>query len=1454
MGFFGNNTTSGGPEKQRGSRLFRCLAELLFVLAAAFAGVSAAWPVLHLCEEAPPLGLASYFGMFNASAMIGTGHGFVLGSEDALPELKAFLHGEKRQLTLPEADTTSALISRFTEPFVLSHCYLVLSLGWWWRLMGVSMHSFMLFVALLYAVTAAVLYGLFRLGCGRIMSLLGALCVATSPLWLDMATSLRDFAKAPFVLAFLLLAVWAVLRRFSGRGLLAWALATGILLGFGWGFRQDLLACFLPALLLPWVVQVAGHGAWRWRAASCLLLLTSIAVVGSPVISAMRANNGAVSVHTLMQGFSERSESAMSFGDASYVQHMDWGDPSAHAVAAAYAVREGDIPPMGMFHSPSYVVAARRYIAETMRTFPADFFRRGLASAFSIPGAAADACRANNTPPPGTSPWIPWWARIHRPLAEHVETFGVLYVLLALAVGFAVNFRASVLLAMLGVYIGAYPSLLFQTRHAFHLSFVPFWAMLWLLVVAGRTLARRACLGFGGYRIPWRPVVRASAGILAFLALLAVTGWCLDRLQTRSVDRVLERYRAASLEPVPFREVPHKDGWVLVEPLKPVPGLGPEASVAPFEAAQALLALQLDWAPPVFPVRMVYEGGFVVDFTQDVYPLVKDLSKKTPLTCFLPVLELNWPASANVGRYGEGKAERGRFVGIAVPESRRDRVRGLFRVANAAQFPLHLFITVPDDRSQFIADKLSPWTKRWELCRAKWGGRPDETVSGLCRAALRYPYDGRIRHALEALLEAHHDPFVWSQAWPVLASLNPDRCAEAGLVLDRFSEECSAAGDLQAAVGLYRTAIHVAPDAQWHKLNLGKTYERLGRKTDALAQYLEVLAREPESAELANHVDQMYDEEKDPTGRLAAWQALCGQHPSAFVPAHHLALAYAASGNVERALSEHERAFNISPEHAAQLMDYGRTLLDAGQWQRAAEMFRKAAAGDRTLAPSGADHCVKAADDRLKAGDAQNAIWLYRQAIELRPDDHWLRIETATALKTAGDLQGALAALAAAITQAPDEYAALQMDQLLESGATPEERVSRWRALATEHAECIECLVHLGMALEKAGKTEEAQREYEAALQADVNRQPARVRLGTIMAAHGREAEGLALVDQAVAADPSIAYSGAQAFADAAARKAGDGDMARAEELYRRAVSLAPNDGWHRVHLGEVLAGAGKPDEGAEQFLSLLRERPESPYCASQLDALLVKYRPEKRLETWKVLSAAHPDAAIPQFYLGKSLESLERWDDAAAAYQASFKINPGLQDAWIARAVLEVSGGNAEEGIKELLSMSQVPGLPKEGVIAALDDAARRLREKGEMHAALGAYSKGLTVFHDAPPLLFGQSEALEQAGDRAGAMDACVRLLTVAPESPKTAGRLDTLCKSAGPDSQPCTELWKGIVQAHPDAAVPQLHLGLALEALGDMAGAEAAYRQALSRDPKVEVESTLFNKIRNAGSGVQ
>jgi len=110
-----------------------------------------------------------------------------------------------------------------------------------------------------------------------------------------------------------------------------------------------------------------------------------------------------------------------------------------------------------------------------------------------------------------------------------------------------------------------------------------------------------------------------------------------------------------------------------------------------------------------------------------------------------------------------------------------------------------------------------------------------------------------------------------------------------------------------------------------------------------------------------------------------------------------------------------------------------------------------------------------------------------------------------------------------------------------------------------------------------------------------------------------------------------------------------------------------------------------------------------------------------------------------------------------------------------------------------------------------------------------------------------------LEAAGDSAGALDEYRAVVEAAPESPKSSASIDALLYGRG-EKTARVEEWKRLVSLHPDAAVPQLHLGLALEASGDLAGAEAAFGQALSRDPKVEADSALFRQVKKAGAEVR
>ena len=1104
----GGNGTSApdAPLRRWRGPARRAVAELPFLLAAAVVAAVAVWPVLEVHRDGLKSDVASYFEIFNASAMFATGHGLVEGAEGHYPELRAFLHCESTKLATPaNPDAVTTFPLRY--PFARSHYYLLLSVGCWWRVFGVSVASFLAFAGVVYVLCILTVYALFRAGCGRVVSLLGALCMATSPAWLMMAPSLRDFSKAPFVLAFLALAGWCARGRLSGRGLVGWSLLTGFLLGAGWGFRSDLLVCLPPALLLPWVVRVdAAHGR-RWRLTAATALLLAFSTLGTPVFLATHNNGGALYVHSMMQGLSDQSESAMSFGDASYTGFSNWCDPSAHAAAAAYALNRGDLPPMENFDSPSYLQAARLYFSEMIRTFPADFFRRGLASAWSVSGVAASVCRGDHAAGTETAPVLDRWIRLHQPLAAHLETFGMLYLLLALAVACALNLRTAAILAVLAVYIGAYPSLLYQTRHVFHLTCLYYLAPAWLLVQSGRWVCNRMRARSAGPIL--RPLLRAAAGAAVFLSLLAGTGWCLDRVQQRSVHRLLEQYRDVRLESVPYRETPHGDGWVLFAPVKPVPGLEPERDLEIYEAATALLVLRLEGGAPVFPVRMVYAHGSVTDFTQEFYPLLEQGSDAGGFNCFLPVIELAWPGP--VSGDASGAATRGRFLGVAVPVAQRSRVAGLSRVTNAAQTPYPLFMAVPDDLERFVQPKSGPWNRLWPLLSVCCAGTPLDRAERLAEVAERYPHDAAARRALEQLTDSTPDPLVQVLAWQTLAGLHPDRVTDAGVELDRLAERLGAAGDNESALRVYKAAVTVASAALWHRENLGKQYERMGRSKDALEQYILRLSAQPDSPDIADRVDRLFD--GDHAAALAFWRELAERYPDAFVPAHHLARACRAVGDVPGALAAHERASALKADQPQQLLEFGADLLAAKQWDRAVGTLRQAVRLEDTLAPAAADLCAKAAADRLGAGDAATAAALAKEAALFRPEDRSLRMEAAAAMKAAGDVAGAVAAVSEVMASSPDEYVAAQLDQLME-GFAPEDSVSRWRMLADGNPKCMACRVHLGAALERAGRPDEARQVYEDTLRVEPELPAALLRLGSLLTEQGRENEGLPMVDR----------------------------------------------------------------------------------------------------------------------------------------------------------------------------------------------------------------------------------------------------------------------------------------------------------------------------------------------------
>ena len=378
-------------------------------------------------------------------------------------------------------------------------------------------------IALAYGIVVLLVYGILRLGGNRLLSIAGAVLFATSPLVLFHLPSMRDFFRAPPILATILVCGYLVSRPLSRRKLLALSLLLGAGIGLGTGFRQDAIIC-LPAA--AGIVLVFTRGTadkplpWKWRMLAVLLLTGAFYVPARPAVK-MTRDTGGNNAFYLLQGFSGSSMEALHTGRPSYYPIYSSSDYVVHGAICAYdnALHESErmaynlevacakafwrlqgivmlplmpgraaLPLILGFSREAFVdrglaiwsydaeQTARDILYRLAMTFPADIISKwyGAAVVCVRDTPVKDMCILNVDLAEG---WrLEPLRLLHLRLAAHLERWGAWYALAALLVLSARNARFAFVLALLLCYFCGYTSLCFQWRHAFHLQFVAFWA------------------------------------------------------------------------------------------------------------------------------------------------------------------------------------------------------------------------------------------------------------------------------------------------------------------------------------------------------------------------------------------------------------------------------------------------------------------------------------------------------------------------------------------------------------------------------------------------------------------------------------------------------------------------------------------------------------------------------------------------------------------------------------------------------------------------------------------------------------------------------------------------------------------------------------------------------------------------------------------------------------------
>jgi len=1438
---------------------FYSLFSFLIVAFTVIAGGVLAWGVSRTVHGASESPLGDLLPSFGPAALFASGRGMILPLNGVPPELDAFLNGRAAQFdpaSLPENFSGPHIFGSYTDTFPLTHWLLFYSVGWAWRLFGIHYGALHLLAGVLGAFTAAALYSLFRLGMNRIFACAGALLTLLLPPFLLLMPSLRDFSKAPFILLFMAVSGLCFSRRRAPRFLFLASPALALVPGIGYGFRQDILICLpVACLVLAALPLKSGYHPFL-RAAAAVLFLALFAFVAAPVLRGMRHESGSVTTHTLFQGLSREAEQTMYFGDASYDLLLTPSDPETHAVVNAHARMHGMTEPMSLYLSPAYARAGRTLFREWALTFPADLFARGLASIESVQRLAAltlDSPQyAKMEATVGTWPLFRW----HHGYTAWIEPAGPFLVAAAL---FLIGLRSRrAMLAVLLVlgYFMAYPSLLFQVRHAFHLTFVVPWAGLYVLqrLVHGPILlfsrplreAFRLKRGEGAY------TGRALAGTLGIIVVLVAGCFlvlCLLRVvQSVTVRRMMASYRSAARVPVPTT-CEDADAYRLFRPAKRLPGLEDSWNLPLGDAATAYIAVCLEPSDYAFPIQVRYQprrGAYLT--RQFIVPASAEGAGET--LYFIPLYELadynpvefllakhrfNNTPLANLLLHPLGTNQ---FVGIGLRPDAARLFKTMYYIDSHAHLPWLLYLRLQEDGKNFEPYKRFGWEKAARMLPVEFRflttGNAEDAIADYFALLTRFPgyrpYAARIRELIP-LLPA---PAGRADALFGLSGYELYTGGGFSMELAEIAGTLAASGDFEQAETIYRRAAALAPEDLWHQTHLADMLLALGSTAEAITLYAGVLQKAPESPYSAVQFDRACRQTEQADYRLAFWESLRDQAPQAMVPGLHLARALEDHNRWEEAASLYERLLETHKGNGEIEMRYGVLVAVTTEFARGRALMDQALEKAPELKSLYINELTRLAGLYTEAGNHAFAEAIYWEVASMSPEDPEHVIHLADMLADRGETEKAIEQYTLVLKRKPESpYSADRIDALLKKNKTPDEQLRYWEEARDLHPMAMVPALFLARTYEDADRWVEALVVYRHILDNHPAHPETLMRYGTLTAMNVDFDRGHSLMDQALAAGPELKSLYEAGLSHIATARADSGDHAAAVAACEKISALSPEDPGRLVTLADALAAAGRKEEAADRYKEVLRKAPESSHSANRLDGLLKASGPDARIAFWEEVSRQHPDTYLPSFYLGMAHEDTGNYDRARQAYLRAQAVDPSDTAAKVRLAAVSLRLELPDSGIALMRNATaDAPEWRNEGARALAAAAAER--EQKEHYADAEALYKEAMLL---APEDSGNSYTLGTFYLNQDRVDEAFPLLkavlTKTPDAPLTADSIDHIFASRN-DTESRLAFWRDLTEKHPEAAVPLFHLGLALEAGNKMDEAIAAYRSALKRDP--------------------
>ena len=659
------------------------------------AGAAVAMAYLSATDATPSF----YQGRLGPAVMLACGRGFVNPDVSRCPSLEAFLNLEADRLS--PGDIPEDLPVSKPTAFQAAHRYLYTAVALCWIVSGISWPALLPLFGVLYGITVACAYGLFRLGMRRGLAVVAALLVLASPVHLSMLVLLRDYCKAPFLLAAFLILGHLVSQPFKRSTLLWLAAIGGAVVGVGIGFRKDLLVC-VPAFVVAILLFLPGRLRQQipTKLSALGLFLLCFLVFGFPILTCHAG--GSNTCHVFLLGLTDPFDTILGLSRPPYRLAPLYRDEFVASIVNGHAYLAHGDTNLVEFYTPEYSRYARELLLTAARHFPADMAIRAWAAVIRV---LDDLPFANLTGffnqhlvvPSGVAndfilKLYQWRLALLRPF----QGLGVALAAVALLLISAKRPRLAAFGLLFLLYFVGHTALQFALRHVFHLEFVALWALGFLVDQALRgaaTLASgagRARLRHKGLPARWwwsAPVKRTAAFTLGTCLALLGPLYGLRWYQHAHVGRLMQAYLAADKEALPLTYTDLADGNVLV-------------AVEEAARAELLFAEQADMAAKTeyLVAEFLGHGPAPVEciLWYDAARQANDMTTRATIPPCRDGLAARYffPIYETTPEFWLGRRT---FKGLVLPKGHASHFTGLYRIKHPAALPLLLYTVLPSD-------------------------------------------------------------------------------------------------------------------------------------------------------------------------------------------------------------------------------------------------------------------------------------------------------------------------------------------------------------------------------------------------------------------------------------------------------------------------------------------------------------------------------------------------------------------------------------------------------------------------------------------------------------------------------------------------------------------------------------------------------------------------------------